>query len=106
MYTQALIRIALPILAAMVSGSLGMALYLNRFMQSNHPTEWNALGRPTVLNNSIANNILLLRYFVFGSAYRSLNDTHLNKLVVMLRALYAGSTIVFATIFLSTWFLP
>jgi hypothetical protein len=80
---------------------LGLAISLNSYMRNNHAAQWDELGRPTFLNNSIANHILFLRFFMFGSLYRSLNNKKINRYVFVTRIfLWMGVVLFVALIFI------
>ena len=68
---------------------LGVCTYLNRMLRYRHPEVWQAQGRPTFWNNSPANSIRFLKYFVIGSDFKKLRDPKLNLYVAVMRALFA-----------------
>jgi hypothetical protein len=75
---------------------MGLALFLMYYMRDNHPSVWDALGQPSFLNNSIANGYRGFRYFILRSDYQSLNDPFLNKLVIVMKSLFAIFFLLFA----------
>ena len=60
---------------------------MNGHLRARYPETWEALGRPSPLNNSIANGVKSLRFFVLSSKYKSLADKKLNVYVWILRFL-------------------
>ena len=67
---------------------LASAGYLMHYLKTARHETWMNLGSPSIiLNNSIWNGFLTLR-FLFGSKYRALNDPKLAKLIWGIRALF------------------
>jgi hypothetical protein len=77
---------------------IGLALFATYYIRNNHFSAWQALGEPSLLNNSIRNSYRLFRYFVLGHGYQKLSDPFLNKLATTLKALFA----IFCLLFFAT----
>jgi hypothetical protein len=76
---------------ALLLGVTAVALFVgsaaNRRVMSKHPEIWNQLGKPAIFNNSIANSLKSLRFFVLTSEYKRLGDDTLNRYVGISRSL-------------------
>lgn len=77
---------------------LVLVTLINRRLQFKHTTVWDAQGRPTFWNNSPANNIRFVRYFVFASEYKSLSDQTLVRLVLAMRILFICCAVLFVAV--------
>ncbi len=91
----------LALLGAMVLGWFSLVGKLFRYLNQNHPKEYEAIGRPSLLgNNNPKNNIAFLR-FVFSKRPLELKDIELVRQCGFLRkyfcihgALFAGFLIL------------
>ena len=92
-------------MAVTVAIHLAMGIASNNYIRRRHPERWTELGRPSILNNSIANNWASLQFFIFSSAYKKLRDGVINKFVVALRISLAVNFILFM-ILMSLTFSP
>jgi len=77
-------------------------LVIARRLQRRHFAVWTDLGRPSLLNWSIASSFRLFRYVIFQGSYKSLNDSDMNRLITIERLLCAAllaTTIAWAAYF-------
>ena len=61
---------------------------LDVLLRRSHPNAWDQLGRPSFLNNSPANSVRFLKYIVFGTGFKELNDPKINSYVRVLRTTF------------------
>ena len=66
----------------------------NYYIKREHRNVWLALGSPSFLNNSIANNWLLLKFFA-GASYRTLSDPKVERFVQAVRVLFLVNSAFF-----------
>lgn len=86
--------------AALVGVYLATVGYFMKYLERVHRDTWLELGSPSIiLNNSIQNGLLTLR-FLFSGRYRTLNDPKLAKLVWGIRTLLL---LCVAGIFVAKW---
>ena len=71
-----------------------LVLYLFSYLKQAHQTTWLELGSPSFLNNSIANNWKFFG-FLFGQKRLSFSDPKVDRLVWIIRTLFAACTIIF-----------
>ena len=75
---------------------LSLVVALNRRLRTQHAEAWDQQGRPTFWNNSPANGLKFIRFFIFSNGYRSLGDKDLDVLAMTARALFWGAFVFFA----------
>lgn len=73
---------------------LAIVLYLFSYMKRMHPQAWAEIGSPSFLNNSIKNNFLFFG-FLFRRKYYALGDEKLNRLCLLILALFVACSIMF-----------
>jgi hypothetical protein len=71
-----------------------LVLYLFSNLKRAHQTVWIELGSPSFFNNSIANNWKFFG-FLFGQKRLSFSDRKVDRLIWIIRALFAASAIMF-----------
>jgi len=77
-----------------ISGSVSVYSFL-RLLRQEHSTEWDRLGRPTLLmNNSIQNSVKFLR-FLAKKDYLSLRDAELTNRAARTRRLLGVQLLLF-----------
>lgn len=77
----------LPFLWIVGGVYVALAVYISSYIQANYPSQWDELGRPAPLNYSIKNTVRFLRFFIFSSLYKGLNDERVNLLVIFERSI-------------------
>jgi hypothetical protein len=75
---------------------LVLVLYMFSYMKKQYHAQWVELGSPSFLNNSILNNFKFMGYF-FNRRYLLLNDKKLNRLFVLIWALFIAAAILFVS---------
>ena len=63
----------------------GLCLKLFRILKTRHPNIYQSIGEPSFLNNTVSNNILLVKY-LFKREWRAVDDAGLSKLSYFLLA--------------------
>lgn len=59
-------------------------------LRNGHPATYRNLGEPSFLNSSLGNSIRTLKFVIFGE-YKSLQDSRVNTLASLARALFIFS---------------
>jgi hypothetical protein len=84
-------------------GLLGVLLFaalvsmlVFRRLKTSHPEVWESLGKPTALQNASIGGQGNIARFLWGGRYRTLNDTRLNTLALLLKALGVSALLLFA----------
>ena len=81
-------HITFPLLFAVTIIYLAVMVVINRRLKIQHPKEWNQLGRPSLWNNSPANGIRFLRFVVFSSDHKALQDPKLDTYSLLEKILF------------------
>jgi hypothetical protein len=79
---------------------LGLLLFISDRLKKFHATVWTQLGRPSLLNWSIANSFRLGNFVFLQRSYRSLDDTTLRNLIFGVRTVLiviSGCLIIWVT---------
>ena len=75
---------------------IGLSIFLNRHLRLHHHDTWLKQGQPTIWNNSPANGLRFVQFFIFTSRYKVLNDRPLAKYVIVARVLMIVGFFFFA----------
>jgi hypothetical protein len=75
-----LVVVTVPCTICLLVASLYLDFRVRGILRRRHPVEWQRLGSPSFLNNSVMNT-LALRRFIRSGDYRALDDEKLTRAV-------------------------
>jgi len=75
------------VMLVVVATYMTLVTLINRRIRFKHVATWEAQGRPTFWNNSAANAVRFLSFFIFSARYRALSDLAIDYLVLSARTL-------------------
>ena len=86
----------LPAMLAVTFVYFGFVVAITHRLKARHSEAWRDMGQYTLfVNSSPGGGFKFLRFFVFSNRYLALSDIPLNRLVLVLRGLFAAWAVLF-----------